>query len=282
VIDTTAASTARMLRTRGAPVEYWFLKVNGTGLAFLADFIVRRARPAAEIRLSYWVRGAGRVHHDVRESWEIDGSTVRIGDGVFTDTATSGVSGDVRWDLRYRLGPRWLDPGGLGAKLLAFDTQIVLSPGARVSGEVIVGGEKFAFDDAPAVACHYWSRRLPDRWVWLSANTRDLDVEALFSRTRVGRLPWPRLSVAYVYVADATSTRYVISPLNGIARATGTADEIRVRTWSPRGSIAVRVSRNGAANNDIGEGITQTLLADASVDGHELRGCVGLETRGWS
>ena len=122
-----------------------------------------------------------------------------------------------------------------------------------------------------------------DRWLWLSENTDDLDVEALFTTQRLWRLPWPRLPVAYVFVKDRRGARYVISPLTGFARASGTRDEVRVRAWGPRaGALEITASRANATHNDLGEGITQTLIADARIGDRTIGGRMGLETRGWS
>jgi hypothetical protein len=282
VTRSTPDATRRALASRGAPFEYWYLKVHSGDLAFLVDFIVRRTSGRAEVRLSYWVRGAAHITHETHERWEVDGPSVRVGEATFDDEATRGMSSDVRWDLRFTPGRRWLAPGRVGALLRAFDSQIVLSPGARVSGEVAIDGETFRLDDASGVLTHYWSLRLPERWLWLSENTDALDVEALFTSQRLWRLPWPRLPVAYVFVDDGERARYVISPLTGFARATGTRDDVRVRAWGPRaGMLDITATRGNATRNDLGEGITQTLIADARVGDRSLRGRMGLETRGW-
>jgi hypothetical protein len=55
--------------SRGAPLEYWFFKFNHGHLAFLVDFITRRRQQQAEVRLSLWVRGNGRVERACSPSW---------------------------------------------------------------------------------------------------------------------------------------------------------------------------------------------------------------------
>lgn len=270
------------LRAREAAYEYWFLKANAGELAFLVDFIVRRPSASAEVRLSYWVRGRGTVTHDVRDRWAT-AAPIAIGDAEFGEGRTHGASCGVRWDIAWLTGPRWLEPGRIGGMLRAFPTQIALCPGARATGTVDIAGERFALDAASAVVAHYWSRRLPDRWVWLSANTPELDVEALFATQRLWGLPFLGVAAGYVYMSGAGRTRYVIAPLTGVGGAGGTRRDVRVRAWGPRaGRIEIAARSGTTAQNDLGEGITQTLLADGDVNGRAIRGVMGLETRGWS
>jgi hypothetical protein len=49
------------LVTRSTALEYWFVKVHAGDLAFLVDYIVRRAPGRAEVRVSLWTRGRPRV-----------------------------------------------------------------------------------------------------------------------------------------------------------------------------------------------------------------------------
>src|SRR5438477_4885166 len=97
--------TATALPARRAPLEYWFLKFNAPGLAFLADLIVRPA--GAEVRLSLWASedGRGRVIHAPGAAG-LAGEP-RVGDSVIGATASTGAAGGVEWDLRYELGPVW-------------------------------------------------------------------------------------------------------------------------------------------------------------------------------
>ena len=55
------STVSQDVASRGAPLEYWFVKLHADGLAFLADFIVRRSIGQAEVRVSMWVRGQGTV-----------------------------------------------------------------------------------------------------------------------------------------------------------------------------------------------------------------------------
>lgn len=49
------------LAVRGKSLEYWFFRFNAGSLAFLVDFIIRRSLSIAEVRVSFWVDGLGRV-----------------------------------------------------------------------------------------------------------------------------------------------------------------------------------------------------------------------------
>ena len=53
-----------------APLEYWFFKLQAGPLAFLVDFIIRRHIGQAEVRISLWVRGQGRVLRTSADSWQ--------------------------------------------------------------------------------------------------------------------------------------------------------------------------------------------------------------------
>ena len=64
--------------TREAPLEYWFLKFNQGRLAFLVDFIIRRRQHQAEVRLSLWVDGNGRVEHAFSSSWRANPTKVTV------------------------------------------------------------------------------------------------------------------------------------------------------------------------------------------------------------
>jgi len=55
---------------RRGPLEYWFAKVAGGDLAFLVDWIIRRAIGRAEVRVSLWMAGKGRVVRATSETWE--------------------------------------------------------------------------------------------------------------------------------------------------------------------------------------------------------------------
>lgn len=161
------------LRPRGAPLEYWFVKVGSGELAFLVDWIIRRAGAAAEVRISVWVRGHGRVLRGQSSCWREAGTGVEICGCRLTSSRVTGELEDVRWDLSYAKGPWLLEPAPLPARLLhPFDLELTARPRARFTGTVSVDGEKIRVDDAGGTWVHYWGRRLPDSWLWVSRRCR--------------------------------------------------------------------------------------------------------------
>src|SRR6478752_7755718 len=90
------------LASRGARLEYWFIKLYAGDLAFLVDYIVRRRIGQAEVRVSLWVGASGRVLHNDTNSWHAD-SGITIGDNALDDRGCSGAVDDVEWSLTYRI-----------------------------------------------------------------------------------------------------------------------------------------------------------------------------------
>ena len=276
-MDTTTALAARR-----APLEYWFLKFNVPGLAFLVDLI---ARPTGgEVRLSLWLDGRGRVIHAPGTA-DLTGDRPRVGASSIGAGASSGAAGGIEWDLRYELGPVWVDPGRVLRAMRvfkgAFDLELVSAPTTRFSGRVTVDGRVFTFDDVPGLVAHYWGARLPPRWHWFSVNTPSLDVDAIVSHSRLWGLPGPTVAAGYLYVDDRSKRRMIVSPLNGVVRASGLPGDVADLTaWSPSGRTRLRFSAPRAAFNDLGEGILQTLVGTLEIAGERHEGIAGIEIRG--
>jgi hypothetical protein len=271
-MDATAALVARR-----ASLEYWFLKLNVPGLAFLVDLI---ARPSdAEVRLSYWVDGRGHVVHEPFDRASADGATARVGESTLGLAASSGAAGSVEWRLRYAVGPRVVDPGQFTRLLRPFDLELVSLPGTRFDGEVIVDGRRFAIEGAPGLVAHYWGARLPPRWHWVSVNTPDLDVDGVVSDSRIWGLP-VTMRAGYLYVAEGRRRRMVISPLTGLVRARQNGHELTMDAIAPRlGRVTARFGADPAKFNDLGMGISQTLVGDCEIAGRRIAGIAGIERR---
>lgn len=269
------ATTA--LAARHAPLEYWFLKLNVPGLAFLVDLI---ARPSdAEVRLSYWVDGRGHVVHEPFARASTDGATARVGENTLGLAASSGAAGTVEWRLRYVVGPRVVDPGQFTRLLRPFDLELVSLPGTRFDGEVIVDGRRFAIDGAPGLVAHYWGARLPPHWHWVSVNTADLDVDGVVSDSRIWGSP-VTMRAGYLYVADGQHRRMVISPLTGLVRAREHGHELTISATAPSmGRLTARFTADPAQRNDLGMGISQTLVGDCEIAGRRIAGTAGIERR---
>jgi hypothetical protein len=261
----------RDLESRSAPLEYWFLKFHAGDLAFLVDFIIRRATGRAEVRVSLWVRGEGRVARAVTSEWKAAGPDVATDAGTFGAGHSAGAVDDVSWELRYDAGMARAAPG-VPPVDRAFDMSLVSRPRSVFDGSVTVAGERFEVRGARGSLTHYWGRRLPDRWHWISATSfgdDDVTVEAVLLRTRL----WgarPGMTVGYFWMADGDRTRMVVSPLSGLVTVSGQPTDYTLTARGPRGTTRLRCSAPAQRYNDLGEGIRQTLLGRCEILGRGL------------
>ena len=274
--------------SRGAPLEYWFFKFNSGPLAFLVDFIVRRRQHQAEVRLSLWIQGTGRVERAYSSSWRTNPTTVAIAGCELSSGASHGAAADIEWQLGYEAGSVRIDPAPLALKLLRpLDMQLLSRPQARFQGSVRVGQERFAISDASGMLCHYWGVRLPERWCWVSAsNLGDEDgvEEAMLLRSRLWGLPRPQLDTGYCFLTQGDRTRMLVSPLTALMRLQGSRHDFQLHTRPLAGGETIRLVCSAAPEqyNDLGEGIRQTLLGTCRVDGATaVSGSAGLEVRGY-
>jgi hypothetical protein len=279
------AAISEDVAARGTALEYWFLKLHSGDLAFLVDFIGRRAIGEAEVRLSLWVRGTGRVEHHRSTAWSADGHRVVVDDCEFTAHSSQGAVGDVEWDVQYDAGRSRVAPRvPLLSRLHPFDLDLISYPRTQYTGSVTVAGERFELADTPGSVTHYWGRRLPDRWHWISANAftgTDLVVEAVLMRTRF----WgarPALTAGYLWTAEAGREHTLVSPLNGLMSIAGNPEAFTLIGRGPRGTTRLQGSAAAAQYNDLAEGIQQTLHGSLTVVGRGLTDPhAGLEHRNW-
>ena len=271
-----------------AHLDYWFWKFHVGDLAFLVDLIVRRQTGLAEVRVSQWLRGVGRVVHDETSDWSTSPAEVRIGRTILQQGRCTGSTDDIAWDLSWREGEVLSPMRGLIARVEPFDTTLVVWPQAMFSGSVQVGAERFELSDLPGTFYHYWGRRLADRWIWLSATHLEghpeRRVEGLFAaRSRLyGRVPAP-LPVSLLWTIDGDRREELVSAVNAVIRVKADRSTVSVEA---RGILGARhrlvASWGDVTPNDIGEGIIQTMHADLAVDGVQATsGTVGLEVRGY-
>jgi hypothetical protein len=192
---------------------------------------------------------------------------------------------DIEWDLRQEFGSSRIDPGVPPIRWLhPFDMEIASRPRARFSGQVRVGDATFPCVEVPGLVSHYWGRRLPDSWWWISANLfegADLAVEALLARTRVWSLAPIAINAGYLWIEQPGRRQLVIHPLNGLIRIDGTAESFTLRARRlGRPGFEMRCNAAPNAYSDLGEGIKQTLLGTCLIEGMgEARGTAGLEIR---
>jgi hypothetical protein len=144
-----------------------------------------------------------------------------------------------------------------------------------------VDGIRYDIAAAPGSVTHYWGRRLPDRWHWISANgfDSDLALECVLLRTRLWGRP-PVLSAGYLWLSRDGRDRLVVSPLTGLITVTGERTDYTLTARGPRTTTRLRCSAPPDAYNDLGEGIRQTLVGRCAVLGtDDLDPRAGLEYR---
>ena len=257
------------LASRGARLDYWFIKFYAGELAFLVDYIVRRETCEAEVRVSLWVRGAGRVVVDRSTSWDTD-SGIRIGTNTLDDKRCHGAVDDVEWHLTFEVQSSRATPRvPLLSRWNAFDLASVIRPRVAFTGSVTVAGERFEIDGAYGILIHYWGRRLPDRWHWISAGAVDGTGPAVEAMNMTSKL-WgvgPSLDIGYLWARDGEKERLLISPMNGIIKRSGDLTDYAFVGRRLRGTTRLRCVADPGSYNDLGEGIHQTLLGTCTVDG---------------
>jgi hypothetical protein len=274
---------------RTAALDYWFWKFHVGDLGFLVDVIARRHSGRAEVRVSLWLEGRGRVIHAETSDWSATPDEIVVGPTRLRPNGCAGSAGDVSWDLRWDVGGARVTPlPGPMAALEPFDTTVLTWPLARFVGWVQVGDRRFDVADVPGAFYHYWGRSLSSRWVWLSAtrfeDEPDRRLEAIVAiRTRLFGGPRYPVTLGYVWSTDGRRADLTVSTINGLVRAHPIRGGIAidsVRLGGPRHRIAA--TWGDVLPNDIGEGILQTMHADVVVDGHRgVPATAGLETRAW-
>lgn len=260
------------LDARGAALEYWFFKFNIDGLAFLVDFIVRRPKEQAEVRISSWVDGRGRVDHACFPTWDTSAPFVEIGPNRLGSDSTRGAVADIGWDLTYDAGPETVNPVVAPLRWLRpSDLQIINRPDARFSGTVTIAGRTVSVRQTRGLVSHYWGRRLWDQWWWISVNRFDdpeVAVEAALAQSRFWGMPGASVKLGYLWLRTATSSHTVISPLNGLIRVTGQPDDFTLTARSITGrTVRLVCTAPAGAYNNLGQGIHQTLLGSCTIEG---------------
>lgn len=272
------------LASRMAPLEYWFWKAAIPGGAAIVDYIVRRDRGEAELRVSTWLDDVRPVVHHRTESWKVDGTGIAIGEARLDVRGATGTVGDISWDLDWDLGearvaprPSWFGP------VHPFDMELVCRPAAELSGTLTVAGQAVGFN-GPASVAHYWGRRLPRRWTWISATGFDDDpdgrLEALLVSTRLwGRSP--AIPAGYVWIRAGDSVETAVMPLTAGISEHGDGHGARLASLRLDGRHHTIECKAAAETfNDAGESIRQTMRADLVMDGRRrAAGSVGLEFR---
>jgi len=100
---------------------------------------------------------------------EIEGNTIAVIDSNTYRIVGSSGEGRVRWDLTYvRQADSWI--GGDREKVGIFPWEqmswLVYMPGAYVSGEVAVDGERYSLNSVPGYHDHNWGEWIPTNALW--------------------------------------------------------------------------------------------------------------------
>jgi hypothetical protein len=248
-------------------VEYWFFRTSWHGGALLVDFIRRRDQAHAEIRVASWHGGNGRV--DRREAPRDQVPSGSDGDCLLDEQRSRGAAGAVAWDLDFtRSTSRLAAPPPPLHRIRPFDLSLVSWPELTCIGAITVNGAAVALDGAPGMACHYWGRRLPDRWIWLSAHEFDrpgVAIEASLLTSRLWGVPVPLPPLGYAWLREPGRERYVASPLTGLVRRTRGAERLQVTVTAPRSSWTLTARADARSFLDLGDGIVQSLRADCLI-----------------
>lgn len=238
------------------------------------------------MRLSLWVRGTGRVARTVTSSWQASSAAVVMGQNKFAASRTTGAVEGIEWDLTYDAGSARAAPRvPLVSRLHPFDLDLVSRPRAEFGGVVTVSGERFDISEARGAVTHYWGRRLPDRWHWISVDgfdDSDLALESVVLKTRL----WgarPAMNAGYLWTQEGGRQRTLVSPLTGILSVSGTPEDFTLTARHVGRPLRLQCSGRRALYNDLGEGIRQTLAGSCLLVERGLSASsAGLEHRNWS
>jgi hypothetical protein len=273
------------LAARDAPLEYWFWKVRTPEGGAIMDYVVRRDAGTVEVRVSTWRPDVCPVIHESSTEWSAGVEGIRIGGSHLDATGSAGSAGDVRWEVRWDLGaprlaprPDWFGP------LHPFDMELVARPHARLRGLLRLGPRTIKLDGAGVVA-HYWGRRLPDRWTWISASGFDDDPDARLEALLVSSRLWNgplHVPAGYVWLSADGHVEETVEPLTGAIRLTRDGHAVRISSLRADGRRhTIECTAPSSTFNEVGDGVEQSLSADLSLDGRlRATGSVGLEFRG--
>lgn len=257
---------------RGAPLEYWFVKLQAGDLSFLVDFIFRAGADAAEVRISLWVRRKGRVVRSGTVSGRARGTEVVIGESLFAANSSIGRAADVEWELSWEPGSVRIAPSiPVTGVLHPLDLELISYPRLSITGQVRVSQEVFPVRNAAGTMTHYWGRRLPDAWRWVSAAGPDgagTAVEAVLMRTRLwGRAP--AMAAGYLWTAGEKrqAGNLLVSPVSGLLNTAGPGTDFVLTGRSLRRTVRLSCRAAPEDFNDLGEGIRQTLQGTCTLAG---------------
>lgn len=241
-------------------LEYWFFKFNHQGVTLLVDWIARRRTGAGEVRIS--------IHSPTaKEVIFIDhASILETGPPELSMQATSWYEGDVRWELTLETSVERIRPQIFPAEQMkVFDLSVVSAPRVSFNGWIEHRGNRYSIDQALGMVSHYWGRRLPKEWWWISANQfsdADVSVECSLIRSRIWGSPIC-VPIGYFYYRRGSRSNLFISPPARITVASS-QDTFQVVVRSLLGRKII-LEASGREYADIGESIINTLNGDLQI-----------------
>lgn len=259
-----------------SPLEYWFFKVNAGRVALIVDWIARRKKNENVLRAS--------IHSPQKREVVFE----TLGDGnpsLLTTEHTSGKAGEVEWKLDLDIAGGWIKPSLFPAsELQLFDMTIVSAPSVKFTGWIRHGQERFELQGARGMVSHYWGRRLPREWWWVSANQFDraeVAVECMVLRSGVWGVPLG-LRLGYLFFEQNGKRRLWIAPPASV-HAVGSPESFEIQFGGP-GGRPVRLAAHGRDYGDFGQRIINTLTGDLEIwEGERLiaraEKAAGLERR---
>lgn len=260
-------------------LEYWFFKFNHQNVTLLVDWIARRRTGSGEVRISINSPTAKEVifldHAPILEN----------GPPELSMQATSWYEGDVRWELTLETSSERIRPQIFPAEQLkVFDLSVVSAPRVSFNGWIEHRGNRYPIYQALGMVSHYWGRRLPKEWWWISANQfsdAGISVECSLIRSRIWGSPIGVPIGYFYYRRDSRSNLFISPPARITVTGSQDAFQVVVRSLLWRNIILEAKGREYA---DIGEGIVNTLNGDLQIteegkmDAH-AEATAGLERR---
>jgi hypothetical protein len=278
---------------RKTALDYAFFKLNlpEERVALLVDFIVRRQRRIAQVRVSaHGPDGSGvylaeyPLERLAVAPSSADECAVSLGDCWLGTTGSRGAVEATAWDLAFHpIGPLVSPLIRIADPINPFDLSLLTVPNVRFSGTLTIAGQTYDVHDAHGMVSSYAGRALPERWIWFSCNTfdrEDLVAECLVSRSALFGSP-VRLRAGYFYLSTADRTESILAPLNGSIRLEGAREEM---TITARRFGGARYVLRGEATrqdfHDLGDRIWNTLIGSCTLEGYGVaRGSAALEER---
>lgn len=275
---------------RRVTFENTFFKFNvpERGMALLVDFTTRRRqrRRVIELRATFFGPSGAASHvasyplSALRH--EADGS-ITIGTNWLGPTGSRGAIGPVSWDLVFQSSGPLVDPQ-VGGAIRPFDLRVRSVPDALLSGSFSIEHHGYSFANEPGTIGLYYGRRLPDHWIYLSANafeTAGVSLECVMLRSSIFGLPILRTHVGYFHLHTPEINLTLLHPLTGKIRQVGDKHSLQITARSHQSDpITIHFYAPEARFHHLGDRLFATLLGTCHIEGIAVAdGTAGLTER---